>query len=91
MLPMASVLSNLGVKRALVVHGNDGLDEITLTDTTTVCEVNGSYFDNYILDPREMGFTFCEAEELRGGEPKKMPRSHVKYYRAKIRVRNAIS
>ena len=69
-LPMASVLSNLGVKRALVVHGNDGLDEITLTDTTTVCEVNGSYFDNYILDPREMGFTLCKPEDLRGGEAK---------------------
>lgn len=67
-LPMASVLSNLGVKRALVVHGNDGLDEITLTDTTTVCEVNGSYFDNYVLDPQEFGFTLCKPEDLRGGD-----------------------
>ena len=90
-LPMASVLSNLGVKRALVVHGNDGLDEITLTDTTTVCEVNGDDLESFVLDPREFGFMFCKPEELRGGEAKEMPRSHVKYYRVKIRVRNAIS
>ena len=38
-LQLARVLSNLGVRRALVVHGDDGLDEITLTTTTTVCEV----------------------------------------------------
>ena len=38
---MAQVLRNLGLKRALVVHGNDGLDEITTTDKTFVSEFNG--------------------------------------------------
>lgn len=40
--PLARVLANLGVKRAMVVHGHDGLDEVTLCDTTTVCEVRNT-------------------------------------------------
>ncbi|WRS26227.1 anthranilate phosphoribosyltransferase [Oscillospiraceae bacterium MB08-C2-2] len=66
--PLAQVLANLGVKRAMVVHGNDGLDEISLHAPTTVCEVNAGSFKSYTLDPREFGFALCPSEELTGGD-----------------------
>ncbi len=68
MLPLARVLSNLGVVSALVVHGDDGLDEISLTATTTVCEVSGGALRQYALDPRSLGFALCKPEELAGGD-----------------------
>ena len=67
-LPLARVLSNLGVRRALVVHGDDGLDEISLSATTTVCEVYDGELRQYTLDPRKLGFSLCERSELVGGE-----------------------
>ncbi|MCK9312829.1 MAG: anthranilate phosphoribosyltransferase [Methanocorpusculum sp.] len=66
--PLAQVLSNLGVKRAMVVHGNDGLDEISLSTTTTVCEVNCGELSSYILDPCEFGFELCQPDDLVGGD-----------------------
>ena len=65
--PLAKVLSNLGVKRAMSVYGNDGLDEISLSDTTTVCEVNNGSFKSSTFDPRDMGFELCKPCDLTGG------------------------
>ncbi|MCI8407953.1 MAG: anthranilate phosphoribosyltransferase [Lachnospiraceae bacterium] len=67
--PLARVLSKLGVKRGMVVHGNDGLDEISMCDTTTVCEFKEGNFETYELDPVKYGFTLCKAEDLVGGMP----------------------
>lgn len=67
--PMAKVLANLGVKRAMVVHGHDGLDEISLSAKTTVCEVNGGKVNSFFLDPHQFGFDYCKPEELVGGDP----------------------
>ncbi|MDR0847606.1 MAG: anthranilate phosphoribosyltransferase [Propionibacteriaceae bacterium] len=67
--PLAKVLHNLGVKTALVVYGRDGLDEISMSDTTAVCEVRGGEFKLYTLDPRKYGFELCRKEELVGGTP----------------------
>lgn len=66
--PLAQVLSNLGVKRAMVVYGNDGLDEISLSATTTVCEVNCGEFSSYVLNPSELGFALCAPNDLVGGD-----------------------
>jgi len=66
--PLAQVLSNLGVKRAMVVYGDDGLDEISLSATTTVCEVNHGELNNSVLDPREFGFALCTPDDLVGGD-----------------------
>ena len=66
---LARVLINLGVRRAMVVHGDDGLDEISLSAVTSVCEVNSRTLAGYTLDPRDMGFTLCNREALLGGEP----------------------
>jgi anthranilate phosphoribosyltransferase len=65
--PMAHVLKNLGLKRALVVHGNDGLDEITITDKTFVSEFNGQEIISYDIDPDELGIPRAGIEDLVGG------------------------
>ncbi|MBP1755633.1 MAG: trpD [Firmicutes bacterium] len=67
--PMARVLANLGVKRAMVVHGHDGLDEVSLSAKTTVCEVNHGQLNSFFLDPHQFGFDYCKPEELVGGDP----------------------
>ena len=68
--PLASVLSNLGVKRAMVVHGHDGLDEITLTGTSTICEVADGNLNSYFITPEQFGLTRCQLSDLTGGAPK---------------------
>lgn len=67
--PMANVLANLGVRRAMVVHGHDGLDEISLTGTTTVCEVNDGKLNSYFITPEQFGLSRCQMSELVGGDP----------------------
>jgi anthranilate phosphoribosyltransferase len=67
--PLARVLANLGVKRAMVVHGHDGLDEISLSTKSTVCEVNNGQINSFFLDPKQFGFDYCKPEELVGGDP----------------------
>lgn len=67
--PLAQVLMNLGAKRAMVAHGHDGLDEITLCTSSTICEVHDGQLDSFFLDPRQYGFTLCQPEELTGGGP----------------------
>jgi anthranilate phosphoribosyltransferase len=67
--PMANVLANLGIKRAMVAHGHDGLDEVTLTTTTTICEVNGGKLNSFFITPEQFGFNRCKLPELIGGTP----------------------
>lgn len=67
--PLARVLMNLGVKRAMVVHGHDGLDEITLTDTSTICEVSGGRLNSYFISPEQFGLTRCSLADITGGGP----------------------
>jgi len=66
--PLAKVLSNLGVKRGMVVHGCDGLDEATLTTKTKICEINKGVLSSYLLDPEELGLNYCTLAELVGGD-----------------------
>ncbi len=68
--PLANVLKNLGVKRAMVVHGHDGLDEITLCATTTVCEVADGNINSFFITPEQFGLKRCEKGALIGGTPK---------------------
>ncbi len=69
--PLAHVLRNLGSRRALVVHGNDGLDEITTTDTTFICELNGGEIQSYDITPEELGFARARLTDLQGGDLEK--------------------
>jgi anthranilate phosphoribosyltransferase len=67
--PLAEVLRDLGSRRALVVHGFDGLDEITLTAETQVSELKNDDVTNFTIDPKEYGFSLCSAQDLKGGSP----------------------
>ena len=67
---MAEVLLRLGSERVLVVHGEDGLDEITTTGITYVSEVSGGKVIDYIIDPRSLGISLSAPEEISGGGPK---------------------
>lgn len=65
--PLCQVLKNLGSKRALVVHGADGLDEITTTGKTFISEFNGKDIKNYTVSPDELNFPLASEEDLKGG------------------------
>ena len=67
--PLARVLANLGVRSAMVVYGQDGLDEISMSAPTSVCEVRDGTFSSYILKPEQFGLQRCRKEALAGGEP----------------------
>jgi anthranilate phosphoribosyltransferase len=67
--PMARVLYNLGVKNALVVYGRDGLDEISMSSPTSVCEVREGRFRSYVIDPENFGLRRCDKRDLAGGTP----------------------
>lgn len=67
--PMAQVLAKLGVRNAMVVYGQDGLDEISMSAPTTVCEVRNGEFKKYVIEPEQFGMKKCEKRELLGGTP----------------------
>lgn len=62
---MASVLKTLGSTRAMVVHGHDGMDEITLTEETTVAELRDGEVCEYVVAPEDFGLTRCSLDDLR--------------------------
>jgi anthranilate phosphoribosyltransferase len=65
--PMAEVLRILGLSRAMVVHGS-GLDEITTTGDTCVCELNGGMLNTYTLSPPMFGIAPAGLSDIRGGD-----------------------
>jgi anthranilate phosphoribosyltransferase len=67
--PMAQVLLNLGVKSGMVVFGQDGLDEISMSAPTSVCEFRDGWLKKYIITPEQFGFKRCKKESLMGGTP----------------------
>lgn len=68
--PLAQVLSNLGVVRGLAVSGgSDGMDEVTLTGETYVCEIRNGELISYEITPEQFGFKRCRLEDLVGGSP----------------------
>ena len=67
--PLAKVLMSLGVKRGMVVFGQDKLDEISISAPTTVCEFKGDMYKNYEIRPEDFGFMTADKSELVGGTP----------------------
>ena len=67
--PLAHVLISLGVRRGMVVYGQDKLDEISLSAPTTVCEIKDGWFKSRVITPEEFGFARCAREDLKGGTP----------------------
>ncbi|MEN8188984.1 MAG: anthranilate phosphoribosyltransferase [Thermodesulfobacteriota bacterium] len=65
--PLARVLGNLGSRRALVVHGEGNLDELTVTGASRVSELNNGTVTNYTVTPEEVGLKRSSLAELKGG------------------------
>jgi anthranilate phosphoribosyltransferase len=65
---LAEALSMLGLRRALVVHGLDGLDEITVTAPTRIAEVRDGQVRSYEITPEEFGLQRATLEEISGGD-----------------------
>jgi anthranilate phosphoribosyltransferase len=66
--PMTRVLAALGVKASMSVHGQDGLDEISISAPTTVCEARGGRMTGYIIHPGQFGITPAAQDDVRGGD-----------------------
>ncbi len=67
--PLAQILANLGVIRGLAVSGADGMDEVTLTGPTHVCEIRFGILSSYDITPEQFGFQSCQLKDLVGGTP----------------------
>ena len=67
--PIAAVLGKLGSERAWIVHGSDGLDEITLTGPTFVAELKDGQVRSFEVRPEDAGLKPCRPEDLKGGDP----------------------
>lgn len=67
--PLAQVMGKLGVRRGMVVYGQDKLDEISMSAPTSVCEIKDGWFQSYEIAPEQFGYARCEKQELAGGTP----------------------
>ena len=67
--PLAQVLINLGVRRGMVVYGQDKLDEISMSAPTSVCEIKDGWFRSSVIAPEDFGLKRCTREDLKGGSP----------------------
>ena len=67
--PLAQVLIQLGIRRGMVVYGQDKLDEISMSAPTTICEIRDGWFKSSVITPEDFGFERCTKEDLRGGAP----------------------
>jgi len=81
--PVAQVLLNSGAKHSLVVHGFDGLDEITTTDSTYVAEAIGDKVKTYVINPHDYGIERARPEDLKGGNASSNARILVDILRGK--------
>ncbi len=66
--PLAAVLAKLGSLRALVVHGEGGLDELTITGKTTISELKGGKVTTYTIRPEDVGLNRADISALQGGK-----------------------
>nr|WP_223318170.1 anthranilate phosphoribosyltransferase [Leuconostoc mesenteroides] len=69
LVPLANVLSELGVQEAILVHGQDGLDEVTLTTKTDLAILSNGHIREATFDPQDYGFDYVSIESLQGGTP----------------------
>lgn len=75
--PLAQVLINLGVRRGMVVYGQDKLDEISMSAPTKICEIRDGWFKSSVITPEDFGFERCTKDDLRGGTPEEKCQNHA--------------
>ncbi|MBR6384535.1 MAG: anthranilate phosphoribosyltransferase [Ruminococcus sp.] len=90
--PVAQVLMKLGSKSGMVVFGNDKLDEISLSSSTTVCEYKEGWLKTYEISPEQFGFERCTKDDLKGGTPAENAEITKKILRGEIKghMRNTV-
>lgn len=66
----AKVLNNLGTERALVIHGLDGLDEISISTKTKISELKNGEIKNYYIEPKDFGMINYSLDQIKGGDSK---------------------
>ncbi|MFT9488063.1 MAG: anthranilate phosphoribosyltransferase [Tepidibacillus sp.] len=81
--PIAKVLQGLGVKRALVVSGLDGMDEITMTNETKVTELRDGEIQTYFVTPEQFGFTRSSLSDLQGDTPQENAKDLLDIFKGK--------
>ncbi len=64
---LAQVLGNLGAIDAMVVHGNDGLDEVSISDATKVSRFKDEHIENFRIEPEDFGIWRNSVQQIRGG------------------------
>ena len=64
------VLKELDSNKVMIVHGFDGLDEITLSHNTYICELNNKKISSYNFDPRDIGYNYISLDDIKGGDPR---------------------
>lgn len=67
--PLAQVMAKLGVKKGMVVYGQEKLDEISMCAPTSVCEIRDGWFQSYEITPEQFGYVRCDKDALTGGTP----------------------
>jgi len=87
---VASALAELGLKRGYVFHGDDGLDEVSLSGPTAAFEIRAGAVSRFTLTPEDFGMSRCGIKALRGGVLRRTRRSRSKSWKARV-VRGAIS
>ena len=83
--------SNLGVKKGYVFYGMDGMDEVTLTTTTKVCEIDNGRFNTLFSIPKITVLNFVHPRILQVVTAKKMLKSQKKFSAVKLRTQSVIS
>ncbi|MBR1771533.1 MAG: anthranilate phosphoribosyltransferase [Lachnospiraceae bacterium] len=68
-MQLTQVLISLGIKRGMVVYGQDKLDEISLSAPTTICEIKDGWYRRSVIKPEDFGLTRCSKADLKGGTP----------------------
>ena len=69
LVPIAEVLGNLGSERVWVVHGSDGMDELTTTGPSTVASLDGGTVTTFEVNPEDAGLARADLADLKGGDP----------------------
>lgn len=89
--PLAQVLINLGIKRGMVVYGQEKLDEISVCAPTTICEIRDGWFKTFVITPEMFGFKYGTKEDLKGGTPQENAQITLEILKgAKGHKRNAV-
>ena len=82
---IAEAARALGYRKLFVVHGNDGLDELTITTSTHVCELNNNIIQEYELEPEKLNLSLASTIDIAGGTPEENAEIMKDIFRGKIK------